>query len=277
VTAPVLALIIAGANPAIASPGIRWERNFEVALQKAKAQGKPVFVDFWAPWCGWCQRLDETTYVDPEVVRLSRSFVAVKVNTDGDRSETRVAGRYNVSDLPTIAFLSPAGRSILRITGFQGPGQFPRELTTAREAAHEFISWEAAVDRNPKDGESLTKMGLYLFDQEAYEESRDVLIQAVRWDQGLPSTDRKRSRMMLAIIRHYERRFPDAEALLKEAIALQPPGPNEAQLLYILGRVYKAWGRLDRAREVLGQVVQSFPDSPFAQRAQDTLVALDRR
>ncbi len=120
-------------------------------------------------------------------------------------------------------------------------------------------------------------MGLYLFDQEAYEESRDVLIQAVRCDGALPSTDRKRSRMMLAIIRHYERRFPDAEALLKEAIALQPPGPNEPQLLYILGRVYKAWGRLDKARDALAQVVQSYPNSPFAQRAQDTLVALDRR
>jgi tetratricopeptide (TPR) repeat protein len=120
-------------------------------------------------------------------------------------------------------------------------------------------------------------MGLYLFDQEAYEDSRDVLIQAVRWDGALPSTDRKRSRMMLAIIRHYERRFPDAETLLKEAIALQPPGPNEAQLLYILGRVYKAWGRLDKAHDVLAQVVQSYPNSPFAQRAQDTLVALDRR
>ncbi len=276
-TAPVLALILAGAPAASTTPGIHWERGFEVALQKAKAQGKPVFVDFWAPWCGWCQRLDETTYVDPEVVRLSRDFVAVKINTEGVRSETQVALRYNVSDLPTIAFLSPAGRSILRVTGFQGPGQFPRELATAREAAQEFMSWEKAVDRNPKDGESLTKMGLYLFDQEAYEESRDVLIQAVGCDAGLPSTDRKRSRMMLAIIRHYERRFPDAEALLKEAIALQPPGPNEAQLLYILGRVYKAWGRLDRAREVLAQVVQSFPDSPFAERAQDTLVALQRR
>jgi thiol-disulfide isomerase/thioredoxin len=276
-TAPVLALILAGAPTAAAPPGIRWERSFEVALRKAKAQGKPVFVDFWAPWCGWCQRLDETTYVDPEVVRLSKDFVAVKVNTEGGRNETLVALRYNVSDLPTMAFLSPGGRSIARVTGFQGPGQFPRELTIAREAAREFISWERSIDKNPRDGEALTKMGLYLFDQEAYEESRDVLVQAVRFDEGLPSAERKRSRMMLAIVRHYERRFRDAEVLLKEAIALRPPGPNEAQLLYILGRVYKAWGHDDRAREVLAQVVQSFPQSPFAQRAQDTLVALDRR
>ncbi len=27
--------------------GIRWEREFEVALEKAKRTGKPVFQDFW--------------------------------------------------------------------------------------------------------------------------------------------------------------------------------------------------------------------------------------
>lgn len=274
-TAPLLALMLAGGPAVSGSAGIRWERNFDVALQKARAQKKPLFVDFWAPWCGWCQRLDETTYVDPEVVRLSRDFIAVKVNTEGGRSETLVALRYNVSDLPTIAFLSPGGRSILRLTGFKGPSQFPQELAAAKEASREFLGWEASLDKDPHDGQSLTKMGLYLFDHEAYEESRDVLVQAVRFDKALPSVDRKQSRMMLAIIRHYEHRFPDAEALLKDAIALQPPGPNEAQLLYILGRVYRAWGRPGPARQVMSQVVQSFPDSPFARRAKDSLAAMD--
>jgi len=27
--------------------GIRWEREFGVALEKAKRTGKPVFQDFW--------------------------------------------------------------------------------------------------------------------------------------------------------------------------------------------------------------------------------------
>jgi len=27
--------------------GIRWEREFGVALEKAKQSGKPVFQDFW--------------------------------------------------------------------------------------------------------------------------------------------------------------------------------------------------------------------------------------
>jgi thioredoxin-like negative regulator of GroEL len=234
-------------------------------------------VDFWAPWCGWCHRLDETTYVEPNVVRLSKDFVPVKVNTEGGRAETLVALKYGVSDLPTIAFISPSGRLILRLTGFQGPGQFPRVMATAREAATQVLGWEAAIEKDPQNAEALVKLGVAMYEQEAYEESRDLLAQATRVDGERPVEERKQVRMMLAIIRHYEQRYTDAEALLKEALALRPAGAHEAQILYILGRTYKAWGRFDRARPVLEQVVQSYPESPFAQRAQDTLVALERK
>ena len=132
------ALLLSGAA---APPAIHWERDFSVALQKAKAQHKPLMVDFWADWCGWCRRLDETTYADRDVVRLSKDFVPVKVNTEGGRSDTLVALKYGVSELPTIAFISPSGRSILRLTGFRGPGQFPSIMLAARDAAGQVFGW----------------------------------------------------------------------------------------------------------------------------------------
>jgi thiol-disulfide isomerase/thioredoxin len=273
---PLVAVLVLGGAPAGGAAGIHWERSFETAVQKGKAQRKPLMLDFWADWCGWCHRLDETTYVDPEVVRLSKGFVPVKVNTEGGRSETLVALKYSVSDLPTVIFVSPSGRPILRLSGFRGPEQFPQVMTAAREAANQVLGWEGALDKDPKNAEALLRLGVYLFEQEAYEESRDLLVQATRVDAIRPVGDRKQGRMMLGIIRHYEHRYPDAESLLKEALALRPPGPYEAQLLYILGRTYKAWGRADQARETLKKVVETYPESPFAQRAQETLLALDR-
>ena len=274
-TAPLLAaalLLGAGGHPV----GVRWERNFDAAVQKAKAQNKALMVDFWADWCGWCHHLDETTYVDPDVVRLSADFVPVKVNTEGSRSDARVAQRYGVSSLPTIAFLSPSGRPLLLVNGFQGPGTFPHLMDSARQAAAQVLEWEAALDKDPNNAEVLIKLGVHVFEQESYEDARDLLMKAVRVDGNRPVAERKQARMLLGIIHHYSRKYAEAEAVLKEALALRPAGPYEAQILYVLGRTYKAWGRVDQARPVLQQVVRSYPDSPFAQRAQETLVVLDR-
>src|SRR5207247_5601054 len=123
-----LALLLAGPAGTPQPQRIRWERNLDEAVKAARTAQRPLMVDFWAEWCGWCRRLDQTTYRDPNVVHLSAAFVAVKVDTEGTQREVEFAGRYNVSSLPTIVFLSPEGRPLLRIDGYQAPGVFPQTL-----------------------------------------------------------------------------------------------------------------------------------------------------
>jgi len=59
---------------------------------------KPVFVDFWAEWCGPCR------IVSPTVEELSKEYEGkvnfVKVNVD-DNNE--LASKYNVFSIPTLA------------------------------------------------------------------------------------------------------------------------------------------------------------------------------
>jgi thioredoxin-like negative regulator of GroEL len=268
-----LVLVLAlGGGPA---RGVRWEHRLEDALKKAKASGKPEMIDFWAEWCGWCHRLDQTTYVEPEVVKLmTTEFVPLKIDTEAGKRSTEIASRYNVQSLPTIAFVSPSGRLIHRVTGFQGPGPFPRTLLDVKARAAKVMGWENAIGKDPQDPGALFQLGMHLFEQESYEESRDLLRRAAEVDAKRPVPDRKQARMLIAIIERYDNRLGEAEAVLKEGLALQPATEFDPKMLYILGRVYAAWNKTPEARVALNRVLTDYPASSVTGKARELLKSL---
>jgi len=281
-SALALSLLLAGAAreappPLPPPPTIRWEKNFDEALKKARKAGKPVIVDFWADWCAWCHRLDKNTYADPWVARKAQEFVAVKVNTEGSRKDIDVAVRYHVTSLPTVVFLSPEGRQLFRMNGYQGPGQFPRTLEGALRAARTVMSWEEALARHPDDPRALLALGSHLFDQEYFDESRDLLQKAVSRDVEAELDERRRARMLLAIIEHVTRNFGEAERLVKEALSLQPGPEDQPKLLFVLGRTYLSSGRQAEGVATFEVIVREYPQSPAAAKARESLVNIRPR
>src|SRR5512146_3485866 len=86
---------------------INWNEWNESTFAEAQRADKPILLGISAVWCHWCHVMDETTYSDPEVIRIvNERFVPVRVDTDERPDVNR---RYNLGGWPTTAFLSPEG------------------------------------------------------------------------------------------------------------------------------------------------------------------------
>lgn len=112
---------------------IKWRTDYTKAVEDAKKYAKPVMIDFYTDWCGWCKKLDKDTYTDSRVVQLSRKFVNIKV--DGDKSPD-IVKQYKIEGYPTIVFLNAKGKESRRIVGYKDADEFLKVMKQVVEKAN---------------------------------------------------------------------------------------------------------------------------------------------
>ncbi len=101
----------AGARERVrAEAGFTWLHDEPSAVAQARAEGRPVIIDFWAEWCTACKELDKIAWADPGVREEAARFVKVKVDGTEDRPEIQaIQERYKIPGMPTVVFIDSGG------------------------------------------------------------------------------------------------------------------------------------------------------------------------
>jgi thioredoxin:protein disulfide reductase len=103
VSAPVVAAGASSAAPA------ETGADLLAAIQKSRATGQPLFVDFHASWCKDCSAMDELVFNQPEVRQHLEKFVAVRYAAEQPNVAPvkPLLDHFNIVGLPTYMVLSP--------------------------------------------------------------------------------------------------------------------------------------------------------------------------
>ena len=124
---------VSTATQAVTFKKITTIEDLNRELDAAKAQGKPVMLDFYADWCVACKEFEKYTFHNEKVEPLLGEFILLQADVTKNSSEDiALLQQLKVLGLPTIDFWNANGDylSDARLTGFMKAGPFMNHLST---------------------------------------------------------------------------------------------------------------------------------------------------
>jgi thioredoxin-related protein len=98
------------------------------ALELAKQANKPIFLDAYTDWCGWCKVMDKETFSDEKVAAfMNANFVNVKMEMETGEG-IDVAMKYRISAYPTFKVFAVDGSPTYTVMGYQEPKEWLKTL-----------------------------------------------------------------------------------------------------------------------------------------------------
>lgn len=144
------------------SDKINWI-TLEEADKLRQKEPRKILIDVYTDWCGWCKRMDATTFQDPSLVRyVNENYYAVKLDAEQEEPITvggktyefdATYGRRGVHEIakellqgkmsyPTVVFLDERMNMIQPLPGYRKADELQPILEYLATEAYKSTPWE---------------------------------------------------------------------------------------------------------------------------------------
>lgn len=138
---------------------IHW-MNLDEVQEAMKKEPRKVLIDVYTGWCGWCKRMDATTYESPEVIKyINTNFYAVKLDAERKDSVRFVGKMYGYDpenkanmvayDLlhgqmsyPSTVFMDKGFQMITNVPGYHNVPEWEMILKYVGGDLYKNVKWD---------------------------------------------------------------------------------------------------------------------------------------
>ena len=136
---------------------IEW-LTFEQAIEKSKIEPRPIFVDVYTDWCGWCKKMDRDTFQNPKVVAyMNKQYYCIKYNAEGREDVVFPNKTYKSNgkthDLalelldrqmsyPSVVYMDKTFAKIQAVPGYRAPDEFLKITKFMGEEIYKKQTWQ---------------------------------------------------------------------------------------------------------------------------------------
>ncbi|KPL09393.1 hypothetical protein AMJ85_06685, partial [candidate division BRC1 bacterium SM23_51] len=110
-----------GPQRVVGGSSLEWLEDYDRALERARAQRKPILIDFTGYTCTNCHWMERNILARGDVERVLKRFVLVRLYTDGgpnrDENQRMQMERFGTPALPLYVITSPQDRELARLEG----------------------------------------------------------------------------------------------------------------------------------------------------------------
>jgi len=252
--------------------------GFEAALEKARASGRVVLVDFFTTWCAPCKKLDQTTWSDPRVRKwLAEKTVALKIDAE---KESKLASRFHVAAYPTIVFVKANGEELDRLVGYRTAEDFLSEANDALAGKDSLTRAREKLAGRENDPSARADFADVLAQKGLYAEALEQYLWC--FDHGLEHEEAYagvRLSFLLADIVELAKKYPPARAALVERRDRRESAPLEElqEFAHIqeLTALNKYLGDQERSLALFDRLVEQDAPAAAARRILADLIGED--